>query len=71
MDKLLLRARAALRGFSRTLDRRLDDEPAAAARYWAAIGHDMPLQDRGPRLRELSHGAPAIKFHRGHGPTHG
>ena len=64
MDKWKQRALGALQQLSRALDRRHNDEAAAAARYWAAVGHDMPLQDRGPRLRQLSAGAPAIKYHR-------
>jgi hypothetical protein len=48
---------------ARLFDRSTAEQRAAAARYWAAVGHDMPLEDRAPRLRQLAQGAPGIKIH--------
>jgi hypothetical protein len=36
-------------------------ERLAAARYFAATGHDLPLVERAEWLRHAAHGAPAIK----------
>ena len=46
---------------ARIFDRSRGEERTAAARYWAAIGHDMPLEDRSHRLRELAGEPPVIK----------
>jgi hypothetical protein len=47
-------------------DRSREEEKAAAGRYWTAIGHDMPIEIRAERLRELGHHAPQVKVRRLH-----
>lgn len=52
--------------FACVFDRSASEEAAAAARYWTAIGHDMPIQERAGRLRQLRQHAPIVKAHRPH-----
>jgi len=48
----------------RALDAKADR--LAAARYKAAIGYDLPLEERSTWLRRAAHGAPAIKHRVAH-----
>lgn len=64
IHQLLAHARERL---ERALDRKADR--LAAARYIAATGYDLPLEERAEWLRHAAYGAPVTK-HRVERPQH-